>query len=253
MASSQNGWAVVPDSQRDDKITDPTLFGVDFPNGWLKGDVDTVFRHLIGRLHREVEPITDGACWGYFVKKIEGSESISNHASGTAIDYNAERHPMGSRNTYSVGDRAKIRAILADLDGVVRWGGDYSGRPDDMHFEINSYPLAVARVARGIREGEDMTKAEMLEVLNSDAGQAAIRKAVAKTKTGNEAYPGRTIEDMAGDLHAFLDDWIGDGKGAAVRPTKPGSLGERLRELAVADVPAAVAEILALLKAPPTP
>src|SRR5690242_8167860 len=149
MPTSQNGWPVVADSA----VTDQAIFGVEFPNGWLKGDVDVVFTYLIGRLHHEVEPIdghtprpplTPGGCWGWFVKRIEGSDSISNHASGTAIDYNAPAHPMGSRNTYGEADRAKIRAILADLDGVVRWGGDYTGRPDDMHFEIHADRAAVA-------------------------------------------------------------------------------------------------------------
>lgn len=192
MSSSQNGWPVVTDSQRS-KLTDPTILGTDFPNGWLRGDVDTVFRYLIGRLHREVEPIIVGGCWGWFVKPIEGSQTISNHASGTAIDYNAPRHPMGTRNTYSSSDRAKIRAILADLDGAVRWGGDYSGRPDDMHFEINANASAVARVATRIREEDDVTKDEMKDALRevmpdvltawakTAEGRMALAKAVVTT------------------------------------------------------------------------
>jgi N-acetyl-anhydromuramyl-L-alanine amidase AmpD len=95
---------------------------------------------------------------------------------------------------------------------------------------------------------DDMSQADVIGALNSEDGQAAIRKAVAATKTGNKAYPGRDIADLAGDLHAFLDDVVGDGKGAATRPTKPGSLGEKLRELAVADVPARVAAVENLLQ-----
>lgn len=174
MANSQNGWPVVGPGA----VIDRAVHGVEFPNGWLKGDVDVVFTHLIDRLHNEVEPIdrktprppvTPGSCWGWFVKRIEGSSTISNHASGTAIDYNAQAHPMGVRNTYSATDRAKIRAILADLDGVVRWGGDYTGRPDDMHFEIHADRAAVARVADRIRHQEDIVEA---------ADRTAIAKAV---------------------------------------------------------------------------
>lgn len=148
MATSQNGWPVVGAAA----VVDRAVLGVEFPNGWLKGDVDIVFTHLIGRLHREVEPIDQGGCWGWFVKTIEGSSTISNHASGTAIDYNAPAHPLGRRNTYSASDQAKIRAILADLGGVVRWGGDYTGRPDDMHFEIVKGAAAVKAVAARIRK-----------------------------------------------------------------------------------------------------
>jgi hypothetical protein len=162
MARSQNGWPVVGT----DKITDRAVLGVEFPNGWLRGDVDVVFTYLIGRLHREVEPIDNGGCWGYFVKNIEGSSSISNHASGTAIDYNAPAHPMGSRNTYSAADRTRIHKILDDLGGVVRWGGDYSGRPDDIHFEIDDDAAAVKRAADRIR-GEDMADATVVGFSNS--------------------------------------------------------------------------------------
>jgi hypothetical protein len=181
VSTSQNGWPVVTDAQRS-KLVDPVVHGAEFPNGWLKGDVDVVFRYLIDRLHREVEPIMPGACWGWFVKPIEGSTTISNHSSGTAIDYNAERHPMGVRNTYGSSDRAKIRAILADLDGVVRWGGDYVNRPDDMHFEINASAAAVARVADRIREGDDVTKDELRAVLRDEMPD--ILTAWAKTEAG---------------------------------------------------------------------
>ena len=159
MSRSQNGWTVIDH----DGCVDRAVLGVEFPNGWRRGDVDVVFTHLIGRLHREVERIDNGGCWGWFVKPIEGSTTISNHASGTAIDYNAPAHPMGSRNTYSAADRAKIRAILSDLDGVVRWGGDYTGRPDDMHFEIVKGSAAVAALAEKIR-GDDMDPKDLLDL-----------------------------------------------------------------------------------------
>lgn len=165
MSTCQNGWPIVGP----DKITDRAVLGVEFPNGWLRGDVDVIFTHLIGRLHREVEPMQNPGCWGYFVKKIEGSNEYSNHSGGCAIDYNAPKHPMGSRNTYSPAKRDKIRAILADLDHVVRWGGDYTGRPDDMHFEINKSAAAVKRVADDIREASMAT-----DITPSDANGNAI-------------------------------------------------------------------------------
>src|SRR5690606_34980535 len=43
-----------------------------------------------------------------------------------------------------------LRRILDDLGGVVRWGGDYSGRKDEMHFEINANAARVAQVARSL-------------------------------------------------------------------------------------------------------
>lgn len=147
MAHSQNGWPVVSS----DQVVDRAIFGVEFPNGWLKGDVDTIFTYLVTRLHREVEPMITPGCWGWFVKVIEGTSIVSNHASATAFDYNAPKHPMGVSGTWSDSKRSKIHGILNGLDGVVRWGDDYTYRKDGMHFEIDKDASAVRTVANRIR------------------------------------------------------------------------------------------------------
>lgn len=204
MKRSQNGWPVVGVSA----IVDRAILGVEFPNGWLKGDVDVVFTYLIGRLHREVEPMMDPGCWGWFVKNIEGSSTISNHASATAIDYNAPRHPMGVRNTYNAGDRAKIRAILRDLGGVVRWGGDYSGRPDDMHFEIDDDAAAVRAAARKVK-GEDMTPDELLDyddVPNPYNDVATNPKITVRSALKAAAQADATTRDTAAAVKAIRDE-----------------------------------------------
>jgi hypothetical protein len=60
---------------------------------------------------------------------------------------NATWHPLGVRGTFTPAQVAEIHRILAETGDVVRWGGDYEGRPDEMHFEINAGPAEVARVA----------------------------------------------------------------------------------------------------------
>jgi hypothetical protein len=146
MATSQNGWAVFTSA----------------PSGNLKwitgrvrpGDVMVIFNDLCQRFHAEVEKITVGHSWGWAYRAIRGKTSgFSNHASGTAIDLNAPKHPIGKRNTFTSAQQSKIRAIIRLYDGVIRWGGDYKGRPDDMHFEINASAAAVKRVADKIRAG----------------------------------------------------------------------------------------------------
>jgi D-alanyl-D-alanine carboxypeptidase-like protein len=207
MTVSQNGWPVVLDSQRD-KLTDREVLGAPFPHGWLKGDVDVILTDLIHRLHAEVEAIVPGTCWGWFVKPIEGSRTVSNHSSGTAVDYNATKHPMGVRDTYSAADQARIRIILRSYSGVIRWGGDYTGRPDDMHFEINDNAVAVRTVADRIRnQGDDMTKAEftawMTEWSNSNAGQAALGAAVAAAGIG-PVLPTGGRRTLGGSVNALV-------------------------------------------------
>lgn len=197
MANSQNGWPVVGSSS----IVDKRVLGVEFPNGWLEGDVDVIFTDLIFHLDK-IESIVKGGCWGYFVKKIEGSGSISNHASGTAIDYNAPKHAMGTRNTYSASERTAIRSLLKRYDGVIRWGGDYTGRPDDMHFEINASKAAVKQVADAIRnEGkEEEIMAEVADFIASVV--RAIDPEVEDNATDRNNR--RSLEKIAVYLKSYL-------------------------------------------------
>ena len=113
----------------------------------------TVLGYVAGRVDREVERLVSGWCWGHAYRPIRGASTLSNHASGTAIDVNAPRHPLGSSGTFSATQRARIHAILADCNGVVRWGGDYSGRKDEMHFEINVRPGDARLAALAARVG----------------------------------------------------------------------------------------------------
>jgi hypothetical protein len=151
MTTSRNGWTA-SDNPSAIGVVKPTVAGVDFPNGVRGGDVATVLMYVAGQFHRTVESLHDGWCWGYYYKKIEGSGDISNHASGTAIDLNAPNHVMGKSGTFNAAQRTAIRNILHTCEGVVRWGGDYTGRKDEMHFEIVGTQEEVARVAERLRQ-----------------------------------------------------------------------------------------------------
>lgn len=141
---------------------------------------------LAAKFHRAVEPIDDGQLddWGYAERPIRGSSTeLSNHASGTAIDLNATRHPLGKRGTFTPIQVANIHALLEQYDGCIRWGGDYSGRPDEMHFEINRPLEDVSRVAQGLRAQEDImaTKEELAALL--DEKLAPIQKELDEIRT----------------------------------------------------------------------
>lgn len=148
MAVSQNGY----------RANDRSLIAsYKVPGGKIsmrKGDVATVLSYVANRFHSEVEPLKWPGNWGYAERKIRGGSSLSNHASGTAIDLNAPAHYLGARGTFSAKQVRAIRRILNDCGGVIRWGGDYRGRKDEMHFEINAGTAAVARVAKAIRAGK---------------------------------------------------------------------------------------------------
>lgn len=149
---SQNGWPVVGSGACDEG----PFGGVTFPNGILRGDVATIARWQIARYQATVEPLIKGSCWGWLVKEIKGSDEISNHASATAWDINARKYPLGAE-PYDVMSPAKIaacRAIIRAAGGVLRWGGDYTGRKDVMHWEVVGTPAEATAFARKIRNEE---------------------------------------------------------------------------------------------------
>ncbi len=97
--------------------------------------------------HRLIEPIDKGQLddWGYAFRPIRGTTvHLSNHASGTAIDLNATKHPLGASGTFKKAQERTIRELCRHYG--LRWGGDYEVRKDEMHFEINISPAKAKRL-----------------------------------------------------------------------------------------------------------
>jgi hypothetical protein len=91
--------------------------------------------------HQLIEPIDEGTFddWGYAYRMVRGNPTkLSCHSSGTAIDLNATKHPLGKAGTFPAEKVPMIRA-LAKKYGL-KWGGDFKSRPDDMHFEVEATP-----------------------------------------------------------------------------------------------------------------
>lgn len=92
--------------------------------------------------HNLIEPIDNGSLddWGYAFRMVRGStDRLSCHSSGTAIDLNATKHPLGKIGTFPAEKVPMIRA-LAKKYGL-KWGGDFKSRADEMHFEVNVTPI----------------------------------------------------------------------------------------------------------------
>jgi len=95
--------------------------------------------------HNLIEQLDVGSLddWGYAFRMVRGTtDKLSNHASGTAIDLNATRHPLGAAGTFEPGKVPMLRALTKKYG--LTWGGDYKGRKDEMHYEIS---LDAAKVA----------------------------------------------------------------------------------------------------------
>lgn len=173
---SQNGWAA----------NDASLCATYTVPGSLvklrlrRGDVATVLLYVAQRFDDEVEDIDTAKTfiedaapsikggepsilrddWSYAERPVRGSNvTLSNHASGTAIDLNATQHPRGVKGTFTATQKSRVTRILAALVDpatgrkVVRWGENYQVAPvDGMHFEIDADAAAVERVAMRIRQ-----------------------------------------------------------------------------------------------------
>lgn len=158
MPTSQNGYSANDRSV----IRSVTVPGTDVRVAVRVGPAGDLLIAAAERWHKQVEPLRapDGVldCWGYAERTIRGSATeLSNHASGTALDFRARAHPLGTdpRANFTAGQIAAIRRIVADSRGALRWGGDYSGRKDGMHIEINASPEACVVALPLVRLEED--------------------------------------------------------------------------------------------------
>lgn len=156
MSNSYNGWPGITSA------SDPRLTTIEpVPGRRFRvraGDVATIFTHLIRRYHNEVEPIDQGVLddWSYAYRAVRGSTTLSNHASATAVDLNATKHPFRTSASQNMtpGQIAACRKLVADFAPVIRW---IEGS-DPMHWEINYMSRGgtvgnVEAVARRLRAG----------------------------------------------------------------------------------------------------
>jgi hypothetical protein len=96
--------------------------------------------------HELIEPIDGGSLddWGYCYRDVRGVPGkLSNHASGSAIDLNASRHPLGKSGTFEPGEVTMILALCRKYG--LNWGGTWT-RKDEMHFEVGINPLKAAKL-----------------------------------------------------------------------------------------------------------
>lgn len=134
---SHNGWPTRPQTWNLPQITGAVR----------AGDVWVVFNWLANQYAQRVEAITKGHSWGYNYRKIAGSNSFSNHASGTAVDFNAPKHPLGTKasQNFSPTQIATCNQIIRESQDVLKWLDGH----DPMHWEIRPgvQPHHVARLA----------------------------------------------------------------------------------------------------------
>jgi hypothetical protein len=192
MATSQNGWTVITSEQ----VAPLEVRGVAYVPG-VRRSLLPLFTDLCERLADIEAPMSPG-CWGWNSRPIRGQTSgYSNHASGTAVDHNAPRHPRGSvqHAGYSADQVTAIHELLKRYDGVIRWGGDYRRVPfDPMHFEVVGTAEQVSRVIERLRAKEGLNVAEVKDILDK------LERVETKVETVQN-----TVKEKTGKLAERLD------------------------------------------------
>ena len=165
---SQNRWpALAPDSPRLRTIVVPARSGA-FKLRVRGGSAGFLLAYFALWYAEKIEPVAGRILddWGYANRLIRGSTAVvSNHGSGTAIDLNATAHQLAKRRTGIFRRRTIVDLLhrkLRAMHGVIRWGGDYHNRADEMHYEIVQNITMCEREARRLmktRRGRRLLKA----------------------------------------------------------------------------------------------
>ncbi|MFE2444916.1 hypothetical protein ACFXDF_23195 [Streptomyces sp. NPDC059426] len=122
------------------------------------GDPETVLAHVIRRFHYEVDALglhgEPNPVEGWVAPSAIRDSRLpeANQASGTAIVIRPDSYPPGVRGGFTAGQQLIIRDIIADTEGVVRWGGE-DRRPYEGLFYLTVPPgdARLKRVAAKIR------------------------------------------------------------------------------------------------------
>ena len=142
MEKSQNGWPASKD-QAAIGIKSFDIRGTDISIR-CQASAGVILAAFAAEFHEKIEPIDKGQFddWSYAYRPVRGQTTgLSNHASGTAIDLNATKHPLGKSKTFTPVQEIRLKELVKKYG--LRWGGTYKSRPDEMHFEIIETPEQV--------------------------------------------------------------------------------------------------------------
>ncbi|MCC3650761.1 hypothetical protein LIX60_04560 [Streptomyces sp. S07_1.15] len=143
---SANDWKILADA------TSHTIEGSGQSVRLADGDAATVLLHVARRFHYEIDQLRRKDVTGHTTSRRVRQPHQSNYLSGTAISIRPYAYPLGVRGGLYPHQLVVVRDILAELDGVISWGGDLAS-PQESHFEIALGPShpKVRGVARKLR------------------------------------------------------------------------------------------------------
>lgn len=150
MKKSENGWFASKDPAQIGVVIRTVVPGVRPVKVRVAAGVAPLFVAALKEWHKLVEKLEPGEAQGYCYREIRGGGdgTLSNHASGTAVDVWPSRHPQ--KDVDGNLSKAQQDAVLAIAKKYgMRSGGSYSARVRDwMHLEIVVTPAEASALIK---------------------------------------------------------------------------------------------------------
>lgn len=151
---SQNGWEMERVCDSGGSVYTRPVPGTPLTGAAVRlGDVEAVLVHVVRRFHYEIDELRQGDVIGWRAPSaVRANSPESNQASGTAVQIRPGFYPAGHTGGFYPQQLMVIRDVLAELEGVVRWGGD-DRTADESLFYLDVPPASplLPRVAEKIR------------------------------------------------------------------------------------------------------
>jgi hypothetical protein len=132
---SDNGWPAHKDPAVIGVVIRTVVPGVRPVRVRVANTVAPLFVAALKEWHKRIEKLEPGECQGYTYREIRGGTdgTLSNHASGTAVDVWPARHPQNDADGNLTKEQQRIVLEIAKKYGM-RSGGVYR-KKDWMHLE----------------------------------------------------------------------------------------------------------------------
>jgi hypothetical protein len=213
MATSINGWSVLSPSS--DLLVTKKIPGVHRSLTMRKG-VLPLFLALGAEYDRRIAKLDQGTLddWSYAYRQANMANAWSDHASGTAVDFNATKEGAQGPGEYDWwrGEKSKIaRELLAKYEiliwgGPTSLGGEYSEPQnwDFMHWALkpgtNMTDVKRVKAKLGIRNDGTID----LPVIDASILELTVRK---HKQAPNVSLVARAMKKVGLDGFAGGDSW----------------------------------------------
>ncbi|MEU7904929.1 hypothetical protein [Actinoplanes sp. NPDC049118] len=151
--TSANGWTIQTNLDRDSQVWTRSVAGAGLSVAVWIGDVEAMLLHVVRRFHYEIEEIQQIDLTGWReIGTLRKGLPESNLASGTAVRI---RPGASAKGGFFPLQEMVLRDILAECEGVVRWGGDDREVDESLFYiAVGPHDKRVRKVADKLRGWE---------------------------------------------------------------------------------------------------